>query len=286
MKKLSVIMATFLLLTSCSLQKIALNTTAGLFSYGMEALYAEPDLQIAETAIASNLKLLEGFHRADPKNKKLLLFLTQGFASYSLTFLEDREPSRASRFYLRAKEYGMQLLKQTRAFKNGVPTTEAEFVKRLPFIKKKDVPALFWTAFAWAGWINLNRDNPRAVFELNMVKAMMSRVVELDEAFFFGSAHLFWGSIYGSIPPMLGGSPEKAKAHFERVIQLTDGKFILAYVYYARFYAVTTLNEELFDSLLDKVEQAPDDVLPGYELITAFAKQKAKRLRQQKDELL
>lgn len=286
MKKPLVLLASLLIFTSCSFQKIALNTTAGLFSYGMEALYAEPDLQIAEIAIASNLKLLEGFHRADPKNKKLLLFLTQGFASYSLTFLENSEPERASRFYLRAKDYGFQLLGHTKAFKNGVPSTEAEFVKRLPFIKKKDVPALFWTAFAWAGWINLNRDNPRAVFELNMVKAMMSRVLELDEAFFFGGAHLFWGSIYGSIPPMLGGSPKKAKEHFESVIRLTNGKFLLAYVYYARFYAVTTLNEELFDSLLDKVEQAPADVLPGYELITSFAKQQARRLMKQKEDLL
>ena len=41
-------------------------------------------MKIAEQAVASNLKLLEGFHLADKKNKKLLLMLTQGFASYSL----------------------------------------------------------------------------------------------------------------------------------------------------------------------------------------------------------
>lgn len=286
MRILVSLLLSFLLLTSCSLQKIALRTTTGLFSYGIDALYAEPDLQIAEIAVASNLKLLEGFLRADPKNKEILLFLTQGYASYSLAFLEDSEPERASLFYLRARDYGFRLLQRSKAFQNGIPRTEAEFIKQLPLLKKSDLPALFWTAFAWAGWVNLNRDNPQAVFDLNIVKAMMTRVLELDESFFFGSAHLFWGSIYGSLPPMLGGDPEKAKDHFERALRLSDGKFLVAYIYYAQYYAVTTLNEELFDKYLNMVLQAPQDIMPGYELLTAYAKKKARMLLSQKDELL
>ncbi|NIT61833.1 MAG: lipoprotein, partial [Aliifodinibius sp.] len=78
MRKLLLLLSSLILLSGCSLQKIALNTTTGLFSYGIEAIYAEPDLEIAETAVASNLKLLEGFHRADPQNETLLQILTQG----------------------------------------------------------------------------------------------------------------------------------------------------------------------------------------------------------------
>ncbi|RMF59829.1 MAG: hypothetical protein D6748_05610 [Calditrichaeota bacterium] len=285
MKYLWVVGITVVLLTSCSLQRIALKTTTGLFAYGVEALYAEPDLELAKTAIASNLKLLEGFHRADPNNKELLLFLTQGYASYSLAFLEDTDPKRASAFYLRARDYGFQLLQKSSPFKKGIPQTEAEFKEKLTRLKKSDVPALFWAAFAWSGWINLNRDKPQAVFDLNIVKAMMNRVLELDEGYFFGGAHLFWGSILGSIPPMLGGNPEKAKQHFQRALELSDGKFLMTFVYYARFYAAPTLNEELFDSLLDKVISAKQDILPNYELMTSLAKQKARWLATQKEEL-
>ena len=231
MKKYYLFMVVFtMVFSSCSMQKFALKTTSGLFSYGIEAIYSEPDLQIAEYAIASNLKLLEGFHLADPKNKEILIMLTQGFASYSLGFLEDEEPDRASLFYLRSKKYGMQLLQRTKAFKDSIPTKEANFVKQLTLIQESDTPALFWTAFAWAGWVNLNRDNPQAVLELNIVKAMMNRVLELDESFFFGSAHLFFGSINASLPKMLGGDPEKARKHFERCIELTNGKFLMANV--------------------------------------------------------
>lgn len=272
-------------LSGCSLQKMALKTTSGLFSYGIEAIYSEPDLGIAQQAIASNLKLLEGFHLADPKNKEILEMLTQGFASYSFVFLEDEEPGRASLFYLRARDYGMKLLRHTKAYKDSIPAREADFISRLPMLKEKDLPALFWTAFAWAGWINLNRDNPGAVFELNRVKAMMNRVLEIDESFFFGSAHLFFGSINASLPKMLGGNPEKAKEHFQRCIELSEGKFLMGYVYLAKYYAVSTLNEDLFNRTLSKVRQAPQDILPGYELMTSVAKDKAEKLLADKEDL-
>ncbi len=285
MKKTIALLFLTALLSGCSLQKIALKATTGLFAYGIEALYAEPDMQIAEIAIASNLKLIEGFHRADPKNKDILLILTQGYASYGLAFLEDSDPKRAGRLYLRSREFGFQLLARTKAFKGGVPKKEADFKARLAKLRKKDVPALFWTAFAWSGWINLNRDKPRAVFDLNLVKAMMNRVLELDEGYFFGSAHLFWGSTMGSIPKLLGGDPAKAKEHFERARSLSDGKFLINDVYYAQYYAATTLNEELFDQLIERVLKAPPDILPGYELMTSVAKQKARRLKAERDEI-
>ena len=48
----------------------------------------------------------------------------------------------------------------------------------------------------------MSKDDPQAIFDLGKVKAMMNRVLELDEGFFFGSAHLFFGSVYGSLPKM------------------------------------------------------------------------------------
>lgn len=286
MKIALIFASTVLFLLNCSVQKIALNATTGLVEYGIDAIYAEPDLKIAEQAVASNLKLLEGFHLADKKNKKLLLMLTQGFASYSLGFLEDDEPDRASLFYLRAKDYGLQLLSHTKAFKDSIPTKEANFRNALKYLKPKDVPALFWCAFAWAGWVNLNRDNPQAVFELNIVKAMMQRVLELDETFFFGAAHLFFGAMNASMPKMLGGDPEKAREQFDRCLEISDGKFLIAKVYLARYYAVGTLDEELFDKTLTEVLNAPEDILPGYELLTSVAKDKAKKLMDRKEDLL
>ncbi len=271
--------------SGCSLQKIALRTTTGLLYSSIDAIYQEEDLIIAEQAIASDLKLVEGLLQSDTENKDLLLLLTQGYASYSMGFVEDRSEGRAQLFYLRARDYGLRLLRTTRAFKDSIPAKESNFVSRLSRLKKKDVPALFWTAFAWAGWINLSKDNPQAIFELGKVKAMMQRVLELDEGFFFGAAHLFFGSIYGSLPRMLGGDPEKAREHFDRCLKISDGKFLLAYVYLARYYAQPLLDEALFDKYLKIVLQAPTDILPGYQLITAIARKKAQKWIVKKEDL-
>lgn len=283
--KIVVVLLFIILMSGCSLQKFALKTTTGLFKYGIEALYEEPDLIIAEQAIASNLKLLDGFYIAEPRNKELLLMLTQGYASYSLGFVEDKSVERAQLFYLRARDYGLDLLRLTSAFKDSIPVREADFLNRIGRLKKKDVPALFWTAFAWAGWINLSKDNAQAIFDLGKVKGMMNRVQELDESFFFGSVHLFFGSIYGSLPKMLGGDPDKAKAEFDRCLEINQGKFILTYVYLARYYAQPTLDEALFDKYLKIVLLAPEDILPGYELITSIAKEKAQNLIVKKEDL-
>ncbi len=280
--------ATFLfilLLSGCSLQKLALKSTVGLMQYGVEAIYSEPDLELAEQAIGSNLKLLEGFLQADPKNKQLLMLLTQGFASYSLGFVEDSSPERAGKFYLRARDYGFRYLRQTPAFRDSIPFKNDYFQKALQKLKQREIPAVFWTAFAWAGWINLNKDDPRAVYDLTRVKLMMNYVLKNDESFFFGSAHLFFGSVYGSLPKMLGGNPDKAKIEFEKSSKISNNKYLLVNVYYARYYAAATLNEQLFSEKLQAVLDASDHILPGYELITAIAKRKARLLLQKKEEL-
>ncbi len=269
----------------CSLQKLAIRSASGIFSYSIEALYDETDLQLAEQATGSNLKLLEGIHLADPSNKDLLVLLTQGYASYSLGFIEDVSVGRAKMFYLRARDYGLDRLRLTEAFKDSIPLKEDEFIARLQKLTYKDTPALFWTGFAWGGWINLSKDDPQAIFDLGKVKAIMSRVLELDETFFYGAAYLFFGSIYGSLPRMLGGDPEKAREQFERCLAISDNKFMLAYVYLARYYAQPTLDEALFDKYLKIVLQASPDILPENRLITAIAKDKAQKLIIKKEEL-
>ena len=285
LRLISVITMSVLVLGGCSLQKIALRSTTGIFAYGVQALYDETDLPLAEQATASNLKLLEGLHKADPANQEILLLLTQGYASYSMGFVEDESVSRANIFYLRARDYGLLMLKQNKVFRDSIPLQEKNFITAIQKIEKSDLPALYWTAFAWGGWINLNKDNPQAIFDLGKVKAMMQRVIELDEGYFYGTAHLFFGSIYGSLPRMLGGDPEKARVHFEKCLSLSDKKLMLAYVYLARYYAQPLLDEALFDEFLKIVLQAPEDVLPENRLLTAIARDKAQKLIIKKEDL-
>ena len=106
-----------------------------------------------------------------------------------------------------------------------------------------------------------------------------------DSTFYFGGADVFLGTLYGSRPRMLGGDTDRARKHFERALRISDGKFLLTHVYYARSVAVQTLNEPLFDELLLTVETTSLEVLPGFRLPNAIAKEKARGLSLKKDDL-
>ena len=105
----------------------------------------------------------------------------------------------------------------------------------------------------------------------------MQRVIELDETHDRGGAHLYLGVLESLIPPALGGKPEIARTHFERVIEITKGRHLMAKVMYAERYARTLYNRELHDQLLQDV-LAQDPKEEGLTLANIIAQQKAKTL--------
>ncbi len=291
MRKTAVVAAFLLSFQSWScgiFQAIAVKSTTGILDKGMEAVFEESDLGLAEQAIASDLKLLEALHKSDPGNDHLLLMLTQGYTGYALGFVEDDSANgieRAKMFYARARDYGLEVLRKNKAFNVAFDENPAAFTKSLESFSDDDVPIIFWTANAWGNLINLSLDDPAVLVDLYKVNAMMEFVLHHDEQYYFGSAHLYFGMILATTPKVLGGNPEKAKEHFERCLEISKNKFLLAYVYYARSYAVQVQNQQLFESLLKKVEDAPIDILPEQRLVNAVAKKKARLLLAQESEL-
>lgn len=283
MKKFALLLVA-LLLQGC-IQTMAIRTMGGIMDYGLEAFNEEGDLRLAEGALGSNLKLVEALIKGDPQNTKLLLMASQGFNAYALAFAEDDSLERARMFYLRGREYGMRVLMQNPKIKEAIEKDVARFQTALSTLTKDDVPAVFWTAFGWGRYINITRSDVSVVADLPKVLAMMEFVRQTDPTYYFGGPYLILGSIEGSLPQVLGGKPEKAKEYFERALSITGGKFLLTYVYYAKVYAVQTQNQELFESLLKKVEDASPDILPEARLSNAVAKKKARLLREHMNDL-
>jgi hypothetical protein len=274
-----------LLSSSCSLEKFIIRQTVTLLDYGVIALYEETDLVLAEQALGSDIKLLEGMIKGDPENRHLLILTAQALAGYTLGFVEDESADRAKVLYLRSRNYAGRILKENDFVFNVEDIKLDQFKKSVALIGKEDLDALFWFAFSWAGWINLSLDNPQAFIDLPKVEILMQRVLELDESYYHGSALLFFGGIWGNKPRMFGGDPEKAKEYFDKNLEITNGNFLLTYVYYAKYYAAKTLDEELFVNFLQKVKDTPEDVLPGEQLLNAIAKKKAKLLLSKRNDI-
>jgi hypothetical protein len=269
---------------SCSMDKFIIRRTGAILDYSVLALYEESDLVLAERALASDIKLLEGMIKGDPQNEHLLLLASQSLSGYALAFAEDEAPERAKKLYLRARDFGLKILREDKTFLKSENNSLEEFKNALSSISIKKLDALFWTAFAWAGWINLSLNDPQSFIDLPRVEIMMQRVLDLDETYFHAAAHLFFGSIWGIKPVMLGGTPEKAKEHFEKNIKFTQGKFLLTYIYYIKYYAIKTLNDNLFDQMIQYLRETPADILPGFQLLNMVAKKKAEFLAKKREE--
>jgi hypothetical protein len=284
MNRLILFVSIVFVLEGC-IQTLAVRSMADIMDYGFEAFNEESDLQIAQEALGSNLKLIEALIKADPGNEKFLLFAAQGYNAYGLGFAEDDSLERARVFYLRAKDYGLRILEKNTTFRDALDKDLTTFTRALQSFSKEDVPAVFWTASSWFSYINITRTDVSALAGISKATAMMEFVLHSDSAFYYGGAYLFLGAIEGSTPQMLGGNPVKAKGYFEQSLAINGGKFLLADLYYAETYAVQVQNQELFELLLKKIDDTSTDILPEARLANAIAKRKAILLRAKINEL-
>ncbi len=285
MKLLSSCTIALIFLFSGCVQTIAVNTVGGISEQGFSAFTEEDDLDFAEKALPGNLKLLEVMLKNSPDNTRLLRLLSEGYNSYALGFLEDKDPDRAREFYLRGRDYGLRILRQNSDLEKALRGTPDDLKATLAQLSPDEAPAIFWTAFGWGSYIYLSLNNTDAIADLPRAEALMSFVAANDSTFYYGGAHVFLGTLYGSRPKILGGDPEIAKSHFEAALRINRGRFLMTYVYYARSYAVQTQNEALFEELLNKVQNTSLDVLPEFKLANAIAKKKAELLLAHKSEL-
>jgi hypothetical protein len=150
---------------------------------------------------------------------------------------------------------------------------------------QSDLEALFWATLSWNAWINLNLDKPSALAQLSASEACLKRVLELDEHFFYSSPHILMGASLAARPPILGGSPETARTHFETAMQKHQGRFFLAQVYFARYYAVRVQDKELFSRTLKEVLQGAASGIKEVCLINRVMQRRAQELEKQAEDL-
>lgn len=291
MLKVSKKIIVFLLLTlglgACSVQKVAIRSASGIFDAGSKSIFSETDYEFAKLSIPANLKLLESLYNVDPNNYNLVVLLVQGYTGYAMGFVEDEDPQRAKMLYKRAFNYGIDFLrKKNKKFVESLDGEFERFEKVLwSSFSKKDVPILFWTAMAWGSYVNLSRDEPDAIAQVPKIESIVKRSISLDENYFYGSGNMFLGVLLSAKPRIFGGDPERGREYFEKCIKITDGKYLLPHVFYARYYAVQVQDKELFENLLNYVLESPTDLLKGAELLNVIAKRKAQKYMELANEL-
>ncbi len=283
-KRISSLFLLIALLTACATGKtMTVAATASLLEDVAKASSKQSDLMLIRRGMPSYLMLIDGMLEALPDNKRLLISAAQLYASYASAFIQDEDQIYATALYARARDYALRALEQN-GFNNPVTRPFDDFEIGMYDLGEKDVPYIFWAASCWGSWISLNQGSMEAMAELPRVELLMKRVLELDEAFYYGGAHIFMGVLDASRPRLAGGDLDRARDHFLKAIELGDEKFLMARIYYADYYAKKAFDRDLFISILEKILEIPADITPELTLLNTVAHTKAKEMLNQADE--
>jgi len=269
---------------ACATSKtMTVGATASLLEDIAKSAYRQSDLRLIREGMPAYLMLIDGMVEAVPDNKRLLINAAQSYASFASAFIQDEDKAYAAVLYARAKEYGLRALMQI-GLTNPVSKPFDAFEADLDNLSDKDAPYVFWAASCWGNWISLSQGSIEALAELPRVELLMKKVLELDEKFYYGGAHIFMGILNGSKPKMAGGNLDLAGEHFLRAIELGRGEFLMTYVYYAEYYAKKAFDKDLYVSTLESVLKTPADIIPDLTLLNTVAQIKAQAMLDEADD--
>ena len=217
------------------------------------------DIELVEDGIPAYLILLDAMILRSSNNAKLLFAGAELNSAYATAFVKDSERKRL----MTAKAW--DLAQQAACLRtkklcdiDSMSFTELESV--VAGLGKKEVPTLYGVMSAWASWINAHQADYRALAQLPSLHTLLDRLLELDESYQFGAPHMYKGVLDSLVPPLLGGNLERARQHFEKALDLSEGKNLFAKVYMAKQYARLIFDRELHDRLLTEVLAANPEV--------------------------
>ncbi len=261
----------FLLLSGCVSQ-----FTGRLAENLSWAIVNNDDIKTVKQGGPAYLLMIDGLLRDDPENESLLMAGADLYTAYAGLYAEDEK--RSEKLTDKGLEYALRAICVAGNDACGLRESNFEkFEKIINSMDKEEIPALYTLGASWAGWIQAHKKDWNAVAEISRVEAIMEKVLELDEAYKDGGAHLYLGILNTLLPPSLGGKPEKGKEHFEKALEISKGRNLMIKVIYAKQYARLVFDRDLHDRLLKEVLLADPDV-EGYGLMNNLAKKEAASL--------
>ena len=257
----------------------ALSSTASSFS-------RDDDPELVRLAAPSTLKMVEMLIDDAPRHQGLLMTACSGFTQYAYAFLQvDSEMagppssqalrSRGAAMYARARGYCVRALDVRHA--GAGEALQGDPTALLASMTAADVPALYWTAAAWGGELWLADNQLVRLREIGVVRALLTRALALDEQWESGAIHEAMIAVEG-LPRLLGGSPARAREHFERAVALAHGESAFAYVAMAESVAEPAGDRAEFEQLLHAAMGIDAARRPSLRLANLIAQKRARYL--------
>jgi len=268
------------LLAGCA--SVVSGITSGLAEDLTSAVLNSEDPQLVRDGAPAYLILMDSFLSGSPEDPDLLVQAATLNTAYASAFVTD--PERAKLFAKKALSFSSQAV--------CILDSSACDLRAQPFeqysawvdgLRKKDLETSYNLVISWSSWIQANTDDWNAIADLARVKTLTKKLIELDEGYDNGGPHLMMGVFETLLAPAQGGRPEVGREHFERAIELSEGRYLLVKVMFARLYARLVFDREIHDQLLNEVVAA-DPVATDLTLVNIIAQSQAQGLLDTADE--
>ena len=238
------------------------------------------DVETVKEAIPAYLVMIDSFLRSSPDDPALLM----AASSLNGAFAVFTDETRSKLLTTKSLNYAARAACVSNPSLCGA--TEANFEDLqtdIDQLEVEDIQIAYTLAVAWASWMQAYSDDWNAIAQLSKVKYLMNRVIELDETWDNGGAHLYMGGLETVLPSSMGGNPELGRMHFEKAIALGEGRFLMTKVVFAESYAKLIFDKALHDQLLRDVIAA-DPVVEGMTLTNTLAQEQARSLLADSDD--
>ncbi len=263
----------------CDFNRLAVDTTTRVVEAGSEGVNGFWDYEIFGAAVPGALLQSEALVRSSPDNEMLLLGLAKSYVSYAYGWVQDeweradekgefeaadRLEGRVMRLYQRAAQLGLRAVH----LRDGKGHLREKLKARdLPglvtYLKENykdadDAPALYWAGLSWGSQLANSGGSVTDLGDAPVARALLERSVDLDPGYADAGALGVLGTVEASFPALFGGNLEKAKAYYERALEVCNRRNHLILLSYAKTYAVAVQDRALFLSLLHEILEAPD----------------------------
>jgi predicted anti-sigma-YlaC factor YlaD len=288
-----------LLLSSCSINKLAVRAVAGMLGGGGDSTVftGDEDPELVGDALPFALKVYESLLAADPSNAELCLSTGSAFCMYAFAFVQapaDLLPeaeverqiamkSRAKKLFMRAREYvlrGIEL--RHKGFRAELDKGRA--AAALAMLKPADIDFLYWAGASWLAAFSVDPFDMTLLVTVPVPQAMLEQVLAWNDGYANGGVHDLFVSFYASVPAEIGGSEQRARMHFARAVELSKGLSLGPYISLAASVSVKNQDAAEFRDMLARALAIDVNADPSGRLQNVISQRKARWLLEHIDD--
>ena len=283
----------FFLVISCSVRKVVVNQTSPIIDNVQKAFLSEEIEKLNQDSLPFAIKFSEGLYYYYPHSSYYSGKLCVLLSAYTFAYLDEgpysdfdetaeEKISLSNKTYKRAMNYGFKSL-DLEIDDFSVDIKDVKKVDNiLQEVTKDSIETLFWLNFSWAMYLFNDLSNIENVSQLETIKKIAERIIEIEPNYLHGSSYAILIAFYGGRTKVLGGNIKKAKEYYREAKEYSTNKSLIIDYVYLRFVSTQFANSKEFEVTFEKIKRFDTSLNKDFTFVNKMIKRKAKKLYENK----